>query len=50
MGSPGPRRRAREIALQILYAAEAGGSIEPRAVERAYCAIVSEFSLPTRAR
>jgi N utilization substance protein B len=50
MGSPGPRRKAREAALQVLFAVDVSQKIEPASVEEAYGAIVREFSLPARAR
>ncbi len=50
MGAPGPRRQAREIALQVLYAAEAARSIDVASVERVFDDIVAEFTAPTRAK
>jgi N utilization substance protein B len=46
----GPRRQAREAALQILYAAEVSGKLEPDAVEQVYREVIDEFSLPARCR
>jgi N utilization substance protein B len=45
---PGLRRRAREAALQVLFAAE-GGALDPGAVEHTYDDVMREFSLPRRA-
>jgi N utilization substance protein B len=50
MGAPGPRRQAREIALQVLYAAEAARAIDVASVERALEGIVAEFTAPARAK
>ena len=50
MGSPGPRRQAREIAVQVLYAADIGRLIDLQSVERAYAEIIEQFSVPTRAK
>lgn len=49
-GKAGPRRQAREAALQVLFAAEASSRLDPEAVLRAYDDVLSEFSLPARAR
>jgi N utilization substance protein B len=46
----GPRRQAREAALQILYAAEVSQKLEPDVVEQVYREIIDEFSLPARCR
>jgi transcription termination factor NusB len=46
----GPRRQAREAALQILYAAEASRKLEPDTVEEVYHEIIDQFSLPARCR
>ena len=50
MGSPGPRRKGREAALQILFALDSSEEVELLRVEKAFEAIVQEFSLPGRAR
>jgi len=50
VGLPGTRRKAREAALQVLFAVDSTGKIEPLGVERAFDEIVREFSLPVRAR
>ena len=46
--TPGLRRRAREAALQVLFAADPG-SLDTTAIEATYAQIVREFSLPRRA-
>jgi N utilization substance protein B len=46
----GPRRQAREAALQILYAAEASRKLDPDTVEQVYHEIIDQFSLPGRCR
>jgi N utilization substance protein B len=50
MGAPGPRRQAREIALQVLYASEAARALDAAEVERAFDDIVQEFTAPARAK
>jgi N utilization substance protein B len=50
MGERGPRRQAREAALQVLYAADLAGELSPGDVKRVFAQIASEFSLPARAR
>lgn len=50
MGAPGPRRMAREAALQVLYAADVASGITPESVEGAYEEVLKEFDLPARAR
>ena len=50
MGAPGPRRRSREAALQVLYAADAVGELEPAGVDRIFEQVAAEFSLPRSAR
>ncbi len=50
MTARGPRRQAREAALQILYAAEVSQKLEPDVVEQVYREIIDEFSLPARCR
>ena len=47
--SQGPRRQAREAALQVLFAAEAADGINPEQVELAFQAVLGEFTLPPRA-
>ena len=44
-----PRRQAREAALQVLFAAEAGAGIEPGSIATVFDAVLDEFSLPPRA-
>lgn len=46
----GPRRKAREAALQVLFACEAQGPLDPATVARTYDEVLREFSLPTRAK
>jgi N utilization substance protein B len=48
--APGSRRRAREAALQILYAADVSGCLEPEAIEATLAEVIVEFELPVRAR
>ena len=50
MGQPGPRRQAREAALQVLFAVDVNEDLDPLGVERTFDEVVEEFSLPTRAR
>ena len=50
MGSPGPRRMARETALQVLFAADLSAGVNPESVETCFEEVTREFSLPTRAR
>jgi N utilization substance protein B len=50
MAPRGPRRQAREAALQILYAAEVSQKLDPDSIESVLREIIDEFSLPTRAR
>jgi N utilization substance protein B len=50
MGGSGPRRQAREIALQVLYAADAARALDPGSLPRAFDAIVTEFQAPPRAK
>ncbi|MCE2390074.1 MAG: transcription antitermination factor NusB [Proteobacteria bacterium] len=47
---PGPRRRSREAALQVLYAADAVGDLGPDEVGRVFEQVAAEFSLPRAAR
>jgi N utilization substance protein B len=46
----GPRRHAREAALQVLFAAEAKGELDPEVVGSTYDQVLQEFSLPRRSR
>ena len=48
-GRQRPRRQAREAALQVLFAAEAGSGLALEGVEAAFDAVLGEFSLPPRA-
>ena len=50
MGEAGPRRQAREAALQVLYAADVSGQLGPDAVDKVFEEVAGEFSLPRRAR
>ena len=51
MGSHGPRRMAREAALQVLFAADlASASLDADAVRSAFDDVSAEFELPKRAR
>lgn len=50
MGAPGPRRRAREAALQVLFAADASRRIDPVSVEEVFIAFSQAFPLSVRAR
>ena len=50
MGVPGPRRMAREAALQVLYAADLTAKVSPSSVSACFDEVCAEFSLPTRAR
>ena len=50
MTTRGPRRQAREAALQVLYAAEVSQKLDPDAIEQVYREIIDEFSLPARCR
>lgn len=46
----GPRRHAREAALQVLFAAEAKAELDPEVAAQTYDQVLTEFSLPRRAR
>jgi N utilization substance protein B len=46
----GARRQAREAALQILYAADLAGKLNPQGVEEVFRQVIDEFSLPRRSR
>jgi N utilization substance protein B len=50
MPHSGPRRQAREAALQVLFAADAASGLDPESVEAVFEDVLREFSLPTRAR
>ena len=50
MGAPGPRRMAREAALQVLYAADLSENVSPSKVSACFDEVCAEFSLPARAR
>lgn len=50
MSTAGPRRRAREAALQVLYAADAAHRLDPEMVGRVHAELVVEFQLAQRAR
>jgi N utilization substance protein B len=47
---PGPRRQARELALQVLYAGDSARRLEPELIALDFGAIAAEFQLPRRAR
>ncbi len=46
----GPRRQAREAALQVLFAADARGAFQTGPLEPLFEQVLHEFSLPPRAR
>ncbi len=46
----GPRRQAREVALQVLYSIDIAHDLAPDSASRAYEAILGQFSLPQKAR
>ncbi len=50
MAGVGPRRQAREAALQVLFAADVGSDLDPQSVGAAFEDVLREFSLPQRAR
>jgi N utilization substance protein B len=50
VGEVGPRRQAREAALQVLYAADVSGQLAPDRVSAVFEQVAGEFSLPRRAR
>jgi len=50
MGGTGPRRQAREIALQVLYAADAARDLEQASLPGVFERIVTEFQAPARAK
>ncbi len=49
MGGTGPRRQARELALQTLYAADAARVLDPAALPAAFEGIAAQFPAPPRA-
>ncbi len=50
MGTPGPRRRAREAALQVLFAADVSRQVDPVSVEQVFAAFSQAFPISARAR
>ncbi len=50
MRTPGPRRQAREIALQVLYAADAADRLDVDSVEALFREISEQFQIASRAR
>jgi transcription antitermination protein NusB len=50
MSTVGPRRQARECALQVLFAADLCKQLAPEAVASSFDDILKEFTLPARAR
>ena len=50
MSASGPRRQARECALQVLFAADVQRRLTPEALSSSYDDILKEFTLPARAR
>ncbi len=50
MRTPGPRRQAREIALQVLYAADAAERLDVDSVEALFREISEQFQIASRAR
>ena len=48
--SPGARRRGREAALQVLFAADAKGKLDLATVTTTFDEVLREFDLPPRAR
>lgn len=50
MGDAGPRRQAREAALQVLYSADIAGRIDSVGVESVYESISDEVTLPAQGR
>ena len=49
MSGSGPRRKAREAALQVLFAADSA-PLDTRSVQSSYDEVLREFSLPRAAR
>lgn len=50
MAETGARRRGREAALQVLYAADTAREVEPLAVSETFADVSEQFSLPRDAR
>ena len=50
MGVRGVRRQAREAALQVLYAADIAGKLDPDRVGEVFTEVIEQFHLPVRAR
>jgi len=50
MSRVGPRRQAREAALQVLFAADVGDALAPAGIEAVFDDVLREFSLPGNAR
>jgi N utilization substance protein B len=50
MGSQGPRRQAREAAVQVLYAADLAGRLGVGEIEPVFQQVLREFDLPRRAQ
>jgi N utilization substance protein B len=50
VGEIGPRRQAREAALQVLYAADLSGRLESDGIEMVFGEVAEQFSLPRRVR
>jgi len=50
MAAPGPRRQAREAALQVLFAADVRQALAPDQVAASFDDVLEQFSLPARAR
>ena len=50
MAGAGPRRQAREAALQVLFAADVSRHLVPEAVLEVFDGVLESFSLPNRAR
>ena len=50
MAGAGPRRQAREAALQVLFAADVSRQLAPECVLNAFEDVLKAFSLPNRAR
>ncbi len=49
-GTQGPRRKAREAALQVLFAADTNVLLDVHSVSETYEEVLREFSLPKRAQ
>lgn len=50
MATPGPRRQAREVALQVLYAADASKRLDLDSVDALFEQVVERFEVPGRAK